>query len=398
MAGTRLIDYPELRRQCELNGTTATVRHLHEALEKKHVRADDFSFRDLACAFMSEEWVRNLHPKSGRFRYPTEISESVRYSDFSDITGQIVFSKILEGYQDEQFAFQKEIPVVNTDIQDMEKIPGLGHIGDESLTVMEGEPYPDVGFSQDYIEVAAKTKRGMIVSLTKEAIFGDKTGLILPRVRKLGVYQGLNLEKRCIDAVIDENAGAVSAVLGGHRYHWKGTSYATYQTSTPYDNVTTSNGLLDWTDVENALLTIQAITDPFTGEPVSIMARDIIVTPQNYMTALRILNATDVRNHTTGYPTSGNVVEYSAANPVSGMGFRVISSQLLASRAATDTDWWIGDLKGAVNRFVNWDIQTEEAGPNHPDAFRRDVVMQVKVAVKDAVSVIEPRYLHESRA
>jgi hypothetical protein len=373
-------------------------RHLSEALENGHLRPEDFSFRDLAEAFLGEEWVRNLRPKSGRLYRRNELLEAgaVRYSDFSHITGQILFSTIRQGYQDEQFVFTPVVPVVQTDNQDMEKIPGISEIGDEMLVVSEGNDYPTVGVSEDYIEVSAKQKRGMRIALTREAIFGDKTGLLLQRARRAGFYAGLNLEKRVIDALIDENAGAVSAVAGGHRYHWKGVSYATYQTSTPWKNVTTSNALVDWTDIENALLTLSAITDPYTGEPILITPKHLVVTPQNLFTAKRIVSATEIRVATPGYATSGNPTQTIAANPVSN--YQILSSNLLAARAATDTDWWLGDVSELLRRFVNWDIEMEEASPNHPDAFNRDIVFQVKVTVKDAVSVVEPRAMNESRA
>lgn len=401
MPGLRLIEARDLRRMVELKGTPDTCDLLADALEKKELRADDFSIRDLAEAFMGREWVDNLHPKRGRARGSRELSEAaaVSYSDFSSITGQIVFSKFLEGYTDEEFVFTKEIPVVQSDIQDMEKIPGLTGLGDEGGgTVFEGNEYPHAAFGENYIHVAAKRKKGMIVGLTREAIFGDRTGQIMQHARDVGHYQGTDTEKRVIDAIIDENAGAVSAALGGHRYHWRDTSYATYDTGTTWDNVTASNGLTDWTDIEGALLTIRALTDPFTGEPTLITCRDIIVTPQNEMTALRILNATQVSSHQGGYPTSGNPQEEVGRSPVAGMGFRVLCSQLVASRAATDTDWWLCNLKRGVNRFVNWDVEVEEAGPNHPDKFNRDIMFQVRSSIKDVVSVIEPRAMHESRA
>jgi hypothetical protein len=402
MPGTRLFDSGDIARMCELKGGQAAVSHLSEALEKKHLRPEDFSIRELAESFLGAEWVNSLAPKRGR-HVPVALLEAagpfgVRYSDFSNITGQIVFSKFLEGYTDQEFVFSNAVEKVPTDIQDMEKIPGITNVGDESEIVPEGDPYPYAGVSEDYIEVAAKRKRGVIVGVTREAIFGDKTGMILQRARKLGFYQGLNLEKRVIDAVIDENAGAVSATMGGHRYHWRGTSYATFQTTSPWDNVTTSNALVDWTDVEAAQLTMLAMTDPYTGEPISITPKHLIVTPQLLYTARRILTATRVSSHVGGYATTGNLTEFESANPVSGGGLTVLSSQLLATRAATDTDWWIGDVREAVNRFVNWDIETEEAAPNHPDRFLRDIEMQFKVSVKDVVSVVQPRALHESRA
>lgn len=402
MPGIRLVSGRELKRQVELakGDTLQLTEHLVEALKTKKLKPEDFSIRELAEAYMGSEWMQSLMPKSGRYRGSRDLTEAdaVRYSDFSSITGQLLFSKILEGYEDEALVFSQLVPSVPTDIQDMEKIPGLSNVGDEETIVGEAEDFPFVGFAEDYIEVASKRKRGMRIAITKEAIRGDKTGQLLDRARKLGYYDALNLEKRCIDAVIDENGGAVSAALGGHRYHWRGTSYGSFQTTTPWDNITTSNGLVSWTDVENALLTLRAITDPYTGEPINIKVKHLIVTPQNEMTARRILTATGTRTHEGGYAATGNLNEFTTGNPLSGYNFQVVTSQLLATRAATDTDWWLGDIGRAVNRFVNWQQEIEEAGPNHPDSFARDIMMQVKVSVKDAVSVIDPRFLHESQA
>lgn len=399
MPGLRLIEARDLKRMCELKGSEDTCRLLEDALAKKELRADDFSIRELAEAFMGREWVDNLHPRRGRTYRKAELTEAaeVSYGDFSNITGQIVFSKFMEGYQDEEFVFSKLIPVVPTDIQDMEKIPGLSGIGDESQVVLEGQEYQRAGFGENYIHVAAKRKRGMIVGLTREAIHGDKTGQILNQAKQVGHYQGTDLEKRCIDAIIDENAGAASATAGGHRYYWRDTSYGTYQASTPWINIRTSNALVDYTDVDNALQTLMDMTDPFTGEPTLITARDILVTPQNYVTALRIINSTQVITHASGYNASTTVNEMGSNNPLAGMGFNVYMSQLLEARAATDTDWWLVNLKRLVNRFVNWDVETEEAGPNHPDAFERDIMFQVRSSIKDVVSVVEPRAAVENQ-
>ena len=87
-------------------------------------------------------------------------------------------------------------------------------------------PYPQLGFGEDYIETPSTTKRGFIVPVTKEAIFFDRTHLVLSRAAEVGEILGLNKEKRIIDVVI----GATN------NYKWKGTTYNTYQTSAPWIN------------------------------------------------------------------------------------------------------------------------------------------------------------------
>ena len=63
-------------------------------------------------------------------------------------------------------------------------------------------PYPNVGLSEDYIETPSTTKHGFIVPVTREAIFFDRTHLILQRAAEVGEVLGLHKEKRLIDLVI----------------------------------------------------------------------------------------------------------------------------------------------------------------------------------------------------
>ena len=88
-------------------------------------------------------------------------------------------------------------------------------------------PYPHLGFGEDYIETPSTTKRGFIVPVTKEAIFFDRTHLVLSRAAEVGEMLGLNKEKRLIDLVIGVT----------NNYKWKGTTYNTYQTAHAVDQL-----------------------------------------------------------------------------------------------------------------------------------------------------------------
>ena len=395
---TRLLEGENLGRFYQLEPERC-ITELTECLSDGTLKATDFSIRETAEAIMGRDWVQQLAPKSGRFVPILEASQ-VQYSDFSNITGQIFFTMAKEAYQSEEFVFSKVVPSVASKIQDMEKIPGISEIGDEAEIVDEGMAYPLVGVTEDYIEAAAKQKRGMIVPVTKEAIFGDLTGKLLKRCSDVGKWLGVNKEKRIIDAVIDENTGAKSAALGGHRYHWRGTSIATYGDNSgdhTWDNLAASNGLVDYSDIEAAWLLLSQMIDPFTGEPIDIMPTHLIVTPNKVWTASRILNATEVRS---GDITTGDGVQTIAGNPVKMVigQLQVLSSRLLAARAATDTDWWMGNPAEAFVYLYNWDITTEEAPPNSTDAFHRDIVQQFKVSEKGIVATKEPRLMVESNA
>lgn len=385
-----------MRRRVETEGAKKTAKKLQESLKKRELAPDDFSLRELAESFMGREWVQDLHPKSGTRRALREASgDAVAFGQFSNITGQIVFSAIKEAYDDEEFVFSQVIPTRPTNILDIEKIPGISNIGDEFQVVQEAAEYPMVGVSEDYIEIAAKQKRGAVIAVTKEAIFTDKTGVLLERARKLGWWLGFNREKRLIDCMIDENTGAASITAGGHRYHWKGTSYATYQSSSPWSNITTSNGLANWTNIDTAWQKLASMTDPYTGEPILVQPTTIIVTPDKFHTARYVTSATEVRRQTNLAAGNANT-ETLSPSPIEN--YRILMSRLLKARAATDTDWWFGCPEKAFAYFSAWDLITEEAPANSREAFYRDVTFQFKASEMGTAATLEPRLMCENQA
>lgn len=394
----RAISGRDLRRMYETKGARQTTHLLMEALEKKELRPTDFSIRDLFESLVENgrELAYHMQPHKAS-RWHLLEAGSVDYSHFSNITGQIFFTMVKESYTSEEFVFSKLIPTKPSTILDTEKVPGIGDMGDQFANALEeGQAYPHLGVVEDYIEIAAKRKRGGIIAVTKEAIAGDKTGNLLDRCQKLGFFLGLNKEKRLIDATIDGNSGAASITAGGHRYHWKGTSYATYQASTPWANAATTNALASWENVQNAELKLAAMTDPYTGEPIMIQPTHLIVPPDLKHTAYRIMQATDVRTAAGGFATSGNLQQYYAPSPLDP--YQVISSRLFKARmtAASQTaasTWYFGNPAKAFGYFSNWDIVTATQGAGSEDEFNRDIVMKFKASERGAAATLEPRLM-----
>src|ERR1700676_4197894 len=101
---THAVNYRELKRLYETIGPDQTCRHLREALAEKHLKPEDFSLRDLAEATIpaGREFVRLLDPRSKSGGSDLlEAADAVDTAAFSNISGQIVFSKIMEGFNSE---------------------------------------------------------------------------------------------------------------------------------------------------------------------------------------------------------------------------------------------------------------------------------------------------------
>lgn len=383
------INYRELSHMVEGLGLPQTVTMLGEALEKKELKANDFSLRDLAESLVPDgrEWVRSLNPnKSGGFIQ--EASQAVNTAAFSNITGQIAYSAIIEAYTQAGFIGDQLCTVVPTRFNG-EKIPGVSNLGDVAAIVDEGSPYRPAGVAEDYIETPITTKRGFTVPVTKEAVFFDRTNLVLDRCSKVGEALGINREKRIIDAVIDHNVTT-------HRYKWRGgTAQGTYQSTSnadhPWINIKTSNALVDWTDVDNAEQIFSGMTDPYTGEPILVIPSVLLCCPELLNAARRVVNAVEIRFGDGASSTTQTV----ARNPISS--YNIVTSPFLKARLAAasevTTHWYLGNPKKMVHYMENWPITVVSAPSNSESEFRQDIVAEYKASERGATAVVDPRQM-----
>lgn len=381
----RALNYKELKRRYELDGADKTTSHLCEALADKSLSPTDFSIRDLAEALIPDgrEWVRTLDPRSGM---PTSLMESgdgVDASAFRTVTSQVIQSKILEAYTQEAFVASKLVDTIPTRL-DGEKIPGVSRISDQIDEVGPGMPYPSLGFDEDYIETPSTTKRGFIVPVTREAIFFDRTNLILTRASEVGEVLGLNKEKRLLDLIVGV----------ANNYKNRGVEYDTYQASGPWENILTGNELVDWTNVDAAEQLFANLLDPSTGEPVLLRGTTALVMPAYRHAAHRTFNATEI-----SYASTGGQTATTASNPLgsyqveeSRLAYRrVISSGVAADDAKK---WWfLGDFRRAFAYMENWPITVTQAPVGSDADFTNDIVLRFKASERGAAAVINPRYV-----
>lgn len=382
------IKYRELRRRYELDGPQQTVKHLSEALAGGQLKPEDFSLRDMAESLVPDgrEWVRMMAPRSAGGVSLLEAGDGVDATAFLNVVGQVIYAKILEAYQQEAFVISKLVDTIPTRL-DGEKIPGIGPIGDEATEVGPGMPYPHVGFGEDYIETPSTAKHGLIVPVTKEAVFFDRTNLVLARAAEVGEVLGLNKEKRLIDLAIGVT----------NNYKWKGTSYSTYYASGdggPWVNELAGNELVDWTDVDAAEQQFADILDPNSGEPVLVEPNTVLVMPAYRHAANRVFQAAQISYTASGAPTTTWL-----PNPLAR--YRIVESRLAYRRilasgegAESAKKWWfLGDLRRAFAYMENWPITVTQSPTNSEADFNQDLVVRFKASERGAAAVLNPRYV-----
>jgi hypothetical protein len=397
------INYKELHKMSEGLEPAKFNNRLKECFASGQIKPRDFSIRRLAEVFMGHEFVEYANPKHedpDRYIKLAKIKEAgsgVHTSTFSNITGQIVYSAIMEGYESAARVATRLVSTVSTNLSG-EKIPGMQKLSDQGddFIVNEGENYPNYGFGEDYIETPETVKRGFIVPVTLEAIFFDRTNLILTRASGGGETLGINKEKRLMDLILGIT----------NNYKQTGTSYNTYRTTASADgklpvNYLTDNELLDYTDIDAVQQTFNQMTDPYTGEPILIEKATMLVAQAKEATAKRVLNSTEIRvdTATNSITTIGDTPSNLTAYTLETSPY--VQSRLVAN-SSTETNanktWIVGDFSKAFAYMENWGITTAQAPTNNQKMFEQDIMQQYKVSERGAAAVIDPRYVVKSDA
>lgn len=381
------IKYKELRKRYQLDGAEKTVAHLSEALENGDLKADDFSLRHLAEGLIPDghHWVRQLDPRSGSGVTIMESAEAVDVTAFMNISGQIIYSKILEAYNQEAFALSKLVSTIPTQL-DGEKLPGVTGIADSITEIHPGMPYPNLGFGEDYIETPSTTKQGLIIPVTKEAIFFDRTHMVLSRAAEVGEVLALNKEKRILDVVLGLK----------NTYKWMGTAYNTYYsaTSNPWINVKSPNALEDWSHVDEAENVLANILDPNTKEPVLVEPNAVLVMPKRRHIAHRIFYGEQVTNsqENSNYViTSGNPFRHYKLVS-SRLAYRRLVASGLTEAVASDY-WYLGNFAKAFAYMENWPITVTHSCVGSEADFSQDIIIRFKASERGTPAVLNPRYV-----
>lgn len=379
----KTINYRELKRRVELDGLKKTTEHLSEAIESRQLAPEDFSLRDLAEALVPDglEWVRTLDPCGS---LALTESEGVDSTAFLNVTGRIISSKIRESYEQEAFKASKLISTIPSRLS-RERIPGVGRISGSAMQVSEGMPYPNAGFSEEYVDTPETSKHGLIVPVTREAIFFDQTGLILKRASEVGEILGADREKRILDVILGIT----------NTYSLNGTAYNTYYAASdsgPWTNKLTGNELVDWTDVDAAEQLFASMTDPATGDPIVMNPNQVLIMPGKRFTASQVFysgNVTLANSDGTQKVTMPNLLgNYDVQS--SAYAFRRLVANSISTTNASKY-WFIGDFKRAFAYIENWGLTVSRSTSYGEASFSHDILVRFKASERGVPAILDPR-------
>jgi hypothetical protein len=177
-------------------------------------------------------------------------------------------------------------------------------------------------------------------------------------------------------------------VLGiDNPYKRNGVAGNTYLSSGDYVNIKANNALADWTDIEAAELLLDAMSDPNTGEPISVMPNTIIVPTALKHTARRIVRAVSVE-HVDNQAAAATVRTLSASVIDD---YRILTSPYVKQATSSDSTWFVGEPRRAFAYMENWPLTVTQAPDNSEADFTHDIVARFKVSERGAAAVLEPR-------
>jgi hypothetical protein len=399
-----------IREVANQSGARQAQAYVAEALADEKITMDDFSLREMAESYLGPNWYAKLD--AYRNRMPVGMSpdgeaifaesgDAVDSSSFSNITGQILFNEIKQKYNAAGFIGDQLcslVPITNRNLS-TQKTPWLSAVVDTPALVNQGMPYPHTEFSEQYIEYPAPVKFGRICSVTMEMIFSDLTMQARESAGTVGLRHRQHKEEMILSTVM--------GLINSHK--WNGTTYNTYQTTTPWVNVISGSTLTDWTSLEAMEQLLAEMTDPVTGKPIEIDAQQLLVMPRKFYTARQILHATEVRK---GDGASNTQATYSES-PLDTM-YPILMSKyaykLLTSTAAP-AGWsnhigagsfnataakeycFLGDFQKAFVWRQAMPLEVITAPPMMPEDFHQDIVLQVKTREFGVAGVRDPRYV-----
>ena len=365
----------EILRSGQINYNRISIRSLFENFTSVDGEFDLTRGRQLVDA---------MNPRFQTGGVLIEAGGAVNTGAFSNIIGQITYSTVLTSFEQPEFFAMDLFEIVPATTQQPEIVPGVSMIGDVAEDVGEDMEYPRVGLSEEFITIPRKIKDGYILPITEEAVFEDKTGLIMRNANMANQSMAITLEKELLDTALgvdtsySRNGGAQQATYGDT--HNQGD----------FDNLAASNALVDYRNVESATLLFDDMTDPNTAEPVMIGGElDIIVPTALELTVGNVLNSVSLKLGAD----SGSVQMLTGNNVLSVQSRRSFtprSSQWVKNRTSSASTWFIGAFKRAFQYHEIWPIQVFRMDRNSEAGFSRDIITQIKVRRKGVPAVVSP--------
>jgi hypothetical protein len=359
--------------------------------------AHEYSLAGMALAIGGQDFLESFDPDNkGDLQNILEAGPGVDPTNFINIntfnaaTGGLIEAKILENFENPAFIGDQIFELRPTN-KNGEKIIGAAGFGqtDGDTERKPGQPHPRAQFGERWVETPELVEKALACEVTQEAVFYDLTGQVLDQAASVGEALGYGRERTQLRLF----AGLTNS------YNYKGVSYDTYQTATPWINEL-GNPLVDQNDIDEALQLFANMTDPETGKEILVMPNTIVHAPQKDRLWRHVLTAFSVTNNTQ--LSSEVPAVQTVAGPYKTEGeFTRLQSTILRNlidtegsktQAQANDYWYIGQNKKGFAWMEAWPLRVRQASPTEYAMLDRGLIAAYFANYRGVGAVLEPRF------
>ena len=374
-------------RELAVKNPTEFVRKIQKGVDNGKLKLSDI--RDIKGLYVT------LHD----LRVPTIISDenmgikrTVSANAFPIMIGTMAIAAINEAYEGVPTIGQELV----TEMEDNKKVTSIGQISTldkEVDEVKELGDFPEIGASEEKIEIRHR-RNGRKLTISAEAIEENNVADIVSRINQLGEIASDHIEELTLKRVTDHyGSGTSSAEPYAYRPNGTGTQLfnATANnpgTRAPSGTRITSNGLVDYTDLDNAKAVLVAMKNE-RGRRINLAWSNVkVLVPSNIEgIMLAIANSPMVSGLANEISNWGPQGKYSLSSD------RILSSPKLDDLSTTA--WYMGDFKKQFMRkwklrfeFVSLGMDTQAYLDSRIAAQFR-VAWDVEVGARDYIYVVQ---------
>lgn len=356
--------------------------------EEKKISSGDFSFKA-----MFEELVDPDH----KFNYETdakELAEAVTASAFPTISGVVINSTIIPAYElavGPSARLVSESPATKSS---REEIAGWTAGGQFEMRP-EHTSYQEDVITEKYWSID-KYDFGKIISLTREAIFDDRSGELIGRARSLG-EKGGQLRAKIITQTFEVAARTAQGESSSQAAVYKGTATtaanfynadhsALIDSAGVNKNLATSNGLGTDQAINTSNTLFTKMVDE-NGETLIITADKLIYPSALHQTAQELIYGTTKRS------ISATLDEGHLENIWKGR-FDPIELPFLSS----DTTWYMGAPTKQMMWLWVWKPETKVQNADSESAFHAQIVLRYRFSWNGGCGHTDYRFIVKNEA
>ena len=385
----------ELIEGCKLEAGENTQRvnelaagKLESLFEQNKIKPDDFSFKALFEELVDPKHELNEHSDT------RAIAEAVTASAFPTISGTVINAAIIPAYEVAQGPVEKLITTSKATKTSREEVAGWT-AGGPFVMRPEHTSYEEDAITEKYWSID-KYDFGKIISLTREAIFDDRTGELISRARRLGEKGGL-LRQKIITQTLEVAARSAQGESTSQAAVYKGTAITAANFYNAYHSalidsagtnqtLVTSNGL----GVSNALGKANVLASKMVdevGEEIGVTFDTLIYPPDIMDIAQELLYGSVKRS------ISATLDEGHLENIWRGR-FEPVELPFLSST----TTWYLGAPKKQMLWLWVWEPETKVQNADSESAFHAQIVLRYRFSWYGGCGHTDYRFIAKNTA